>query len=1309
MILYSEFLVNNKNMMNKIYSLVIAGLLATSVNAGAATPHSIDAEHPAVTENFNSMWDASTSEASLTLPEGWAIDRNLNAPRTLGKWSEAAGEVMYTGGESLASNAKNGTWNFGSSSDNSDRAIGGLTTTVANGTRCVSLMTALTNNSNEKIDRLQLSYNIKKFRKGANAAGFAVQVYYSADGENWTSAGDSFRNYFEPDSETLGAEIVPISVTEVSPKWLMADVAPGSTIYLAWNISVATGSTPDKAPGLALDDINISASFGSSSTSYLLIENALKAKKITVYSPDSDIFGNEPGMASTLSKSVNGVDYSVWEMAGNIPSEVVVVADGKSYGPAAISSEGDTYYCLSTEGLNAIADPENYTGWIDPTRPPFVASGIYLRGEVNSWAATQDWEFSKEAENTYVVYDKTLNGMFKIADANWGSSCNYGSNGTNVTVDTPYVLTADTDANISCGNYVFECKRIILTINNGVATLLLESNDDDSNLTSVYVYGDFNSWDFMSKSGELKLDETDDLFKGQISMKGAADGLSHWRIYQRPGLGGAWGLESDAVEAALSGKFTKGSTGNAAVTPGTYEITFSLEDGSYTLTPVESKPSVMTLYPTETILTPENPKNIKVLSLNNSLIHYNDQDFVFNAISKAMGTDAAWTKHTNLGKPLSYHWNEGDGLAEDGTPGAKMMIRSEAWSHIILQEQSSLPRTNPETFRASVAQWMDYIRQYCPNPNAVVILPVNWAYSSDLDNFNSFNARFLEVYTEIASELGAVVVPVAAAYDNAFSKEGNQELSTWFSDDRHPTPKATYMAACMEYGAITGSDPANITHVPAGISAAEAEKMRAYASEALAAYTNTVSHLDGTIRFNARLFDDFGIEIKPENIEYSIDGGGSITPDGVFKSDGTRGEFTVTAKSGEFTQTSKVKVADHSTEVITYPSVKLNADNLIAEENFDSMGSEAEASLPEAWRIDRQTVAPRTIGTFATAQQQTANAGGVSLPSNAKNGLWNFGDNAGTDRAPGGITTGVADGTRAINIYTHIQNDGRKPLAKVNVAYDVEKYRKGNNAAGFAVQLYYSYDGRNWQDAGKDFYTFLGPDSATEGYEEVPGEVVPVEGTLPVELGAGLDLYLAWNISVASGDAAQGAQALGIDNVRFTGSLPEVPETLYNIYVYNKTTWDAIGLYAWGDSELFGAWPGQAPIDEQEVDGVVYTVFGLDTEGGNYNLIFNNWNNGKQLPDHAITANRDYWFEIDDNGVKEIVPSSKLDSIEEAPDGINFNGNTISVTGNLPIEVFSLDGRRVKAGYGPEMSLDNLPKGLYIAVTTKASAKILVK
>lgn len=107
------------------------------------------------------------------------------------------------------------------------------------------------------------------------------------------------------------------------------------------------------------------------------------------------------------------------------------------------------------------------------------------------------------------------------------------------------------------------------------------------------------------------------------------------------------------------------------------------------------------------------------------------------------------------------------------------------------------------------------------------------------------------------------------------------------------------------------------------------------------------------------------------------------------------------------------------------------------------MGTAADATLPEGWRIDRQTSAPRTVGSYAASQNQTMYAGGASLPSNAKNGLWNFGQDDSSDRAVGGISTGVADGTRCVNVYAHFLNTGIKNIENLQISYDVEKYRKG--------------------------------------------------------------------------------------------------------------------------------------------------------------------------------------------------------------------------------------------------------------------------
>ena len=1277
--------------MKKISTLLnlAAAVLLMSAWGGTAwaqgTPQ-FTADAPQVTQDFDGMFDGGA--ATLNMPEGWRVERQMNAPRTVGSFASASASVMYTGGTSLASNASNGTWNFLSSSDPSDCSVGGLSTTVSNGTRCINVMTCLNNASDEAITKLTFNYDIEKYRDGDNPAGFAVQLYVSTDGETWTNAGEDFYTYFAPDAATQGAAVVPISTTAITGKQLMVDLAAGGNLYLAWNISVASGTSPNKAMGLSIDNVVIDATFASQDQScYIYVEDVTKWSALYMAAD-----GGEAQLPAS-SAIVNGVTYKVWPIDMDGAEHTLAFSDNNGNSlTTAINASRDYYLCLTSDAINEILDPLNYEGYVDPTRPPFVASGIYLRGEVNSWGSPADWEFSDEGNGTYVLYDKELSGQFKIADASWSSACNYGSNGTSVQMGIPYSLVLGTNDNISCGGNTYVCKRIVVTINNGAATLLLESDDDDTGLTSVYVIGDNNGWNYMDTSGELTLDH-DKVFTGQVTMPAVGDGYSHWRIYQRLGMGGVWGAESDLTGDNTSGTLIKGATGKVSTAPGTYDMTFNLETGEYTLTLAASTPTTMTLQPSDVVLVPELPEQVKVLSLNNSLIYYNDQDAVFNNIAAAMGKDANWTKHTLLGKSLKTHWDEGDGVAEDGNPGAKMLVRSEAWSHIILQEQSSLPRTDIETFRANVKRWVDYIREYCPNPNAIIILPINWAYSGDWENYTAFNSTFVKNYQDVALDLGVTLCPVGVAYQAVYDNEGSQGTLTWFLDDRHPTLKATYMAAAMEYGLIYGEDPANITWAPSGITSADAAAMRQYASTALNGFTNYVDHTAGQVHYKVTVRDQFGMEIEaPEPIVMTLSAGGDMSDDFVFTTDGTNGEYTVTATTGNFTQTAQVKVATALTEVVTYPAIELNEDVLTASENFDGIGSEGPTALPAAWRIDRILTAPRSVGRFDQADEQTMYSGGVSLPSNASNGTWNFGDNAGTDRALGGISTGVANATRCVNVYAHLLNTGTKDIENVNIAYQVEKYRKGSNSAGFAVQLYYSIDGRNWTSAGNDFYTYLAPDSETAGYETVPGETIPVTGVLPTKVSRGCDLYLAWNIGVASGTTCNAAMALGIDNFTLSGELPKIPVAQHYIFVDDQTGWDALGLYAWGDSELFGAWPGEASVGDSIVNGVNYKVFLLDANSGNYHLIFNNWNNGLQLPDYDIVANRDYFFTITASDVTEHNATVVENIIDVAP-RIITRGNVAIYPG--AITVYNINGQAVANGKDT-VTLQHLSRGIYI-------------
>ena len=104
----------------------------------------------------------------------------------------------------------------------------------------------------------------------------------------------------------------------------------------------------------------------------------------------------------------------------------------------------------------------------------------------------------------------------------------------------------------------------------------------------------------------------------------------------------------------------------------------------------------------------------------------------------------------------------------------------------------------------------------------------------------------------------------------------------------------------------------------------------------------------------------------------------------------------------------------------------------------------------------------------------------------------------------------------------------------------------------------------------------------------------------------------------------------------------EIVHDGYVIYVVDNSGYEELALYAWGDAEPFGGWPGMRPTGKVEIDGVTYKYFdtGAANEGLNLNLIFNNNGEGKQLSDYNVTLNQDFYLELTPESVNEFDPSA---------------------------------------------------------------------
>lgn len=107
----------------------------------------------------------------------------------------------------------------------------------------------------------------------------------------------------------------------------------------------------------------------------------------------------------------------------------------------------------------------------------------------------------------------------------------------------------------------------------------------------------------------------------------------------------------------------------------------------------------------------------------------------------------------------------------------------------------------------------------------------------------------------------------------------------------------------------------------------------------------------------------------------------------------------------------------------------------------------------------------------------------------------------------------------------------------------------------------------------------------------------------------------------------------------------------YNLYVNNQTGWDVFDIYAYGNLEAFGGWPGATTAPTEVKDGVTYSVYEFQVEKAapNLNLIIHN-NVGEGIEGDkrlyfTINEARDYYLTVTDAAVTEGAVEAAVDKV----------------------------------------------------------------
>jgi hypothetical protein len=323
-----------------------------------------------VSQNFSTL----STNAVATLPSGWRASKSVNV-REVTAYSTAVTATERAGGAGLSSSAGNGIYNFGSS--DTDRAVGGLSSGSAS--KSVNVYVALQNTGGSGIASLNVSYNAERYRNGSNTAGFSIQLYYSTDGNTWTSAGANFLSGFAANADNSGSATVPMQTIAVTAQNLPVAIPAGSTLYLAWNYSVTTGTTTSNAQALGVSDIEITAVSDSG------------APSITSFSPSSGSVGdtvtiNGSNFGATPGVKFNGIAAASPVVNGAGTQMTVFVPSGATTGKITVEVGAETAtsatdFTVIAPGTPTITLSTNtITGLSTLTESPSTATNYTVTG-----------------------------------------------------------------------------------------------------------------------------------------------------------------------------------------------------------------------------------------------------------------------------------------------------------------------------------------------------------------------------------------------------------------------------------------------------------------------------------------------------------------------------------------------------------------------------------------------------------------------------------------------------------------------------------------------------------------------------------------------------------------------------------------------------------------------------------------------------------------------------------------------------------------------------------------------------------------
>jgi len=193
----------------------------------------------------------------------------------------------------------------------------------------------------------------------------------------------------------------------------------------------------------------------------------------------------------------------------------------------------------------------------------------------------------------------------------------------------------------------------------------------------------------------------------------------------------------------------------------------------------------------------KNKENI--LFIGNSFTFYWNLPLVVEAMANERNYNYDITQSTASGSSLKDHWFENDELK------SKTLIATGRYDRVVLQDYSLNPLQNLVESRRYFIDFIEWVKAN----NGAPYIYATWMYKGISNNNYNVVDPIQDALQPVADKTGAVMVPIDQAFRTLQKRHPN--IPIFMSDNKHPSPVGTYLAACVYFRIFTGESPLGLS------------------------------------------------------------------------------------------------------------------------------------------------------------------------------------------------------------------------------------------------------------------------------------------------------------------------------------------------------------------------------------------------------------------------------------------------------------------------------------------------------------------